>query len=458
MPDHFKPLDRYTLFLLPPSVQDWLPQDHLARYVVDLVGKLDMTPIRASYAGRGSEAYQPEMMVALLFYGYATGTFSSRKLERATYDSVAVRYITANQHPEHDTISNFRLRFLPQVQACFEQILLIAAESGLLKVGRVSIDGTKVKANASKHHALSYGHATKLERRIKNEVQRLMRMAQKADSRERPDGLDIPAELARREDRLKAIDEAKARIREREEQRIAAERAEYERKMNARRERENETGKKTKGRRPKPPSRALDPKAQINLTDEESRIMPSAEGMVQAYNAQAVVDCASQLVLSAEVSQRPTDRTLLADAVAACQALPQELGVVGELLADAGYFSEGNVVLCEAARITPFISFGRESHAGGLARFCMPKDLPDDASPVDRARHRLTTPAGRATYGQRKATAEPVFGTIKQALGFRQFLLRGVEKARGEWKLINAARNIKRMERLRAPGMTAWAW
>jgi transposase len=458
MPDHFKPLDRDTLFLLPPSVQDWLPQDHLARYVVDLVGKLDLTPIRSSYAGRGSEAYQPEMMVALLFYGYATGTFSSRKLERATYDSVAVRFITANQHPEHDTISNFRLRFLGPLEACFEQILLIAAESGLLKVGRVSIDGTKVKANASKHHALSYSHATKLERRIKREVQRLMRMAEKADSSERPDVLDIPAELARREDRLKAIEEAKKRIREREEQRLAAERSEYERKMKVRREREEETGKKTGGRKPKPPSHTIDPKAQINLTDEQSRIMPSSSGMMQAYNAQAVVDCQSQLVLSAEVSQRPTDCTLLADAVTACQALPHELGAVKELLADAGYCSKENVMLCEAASITPFISFGREAHAGGLQRFRKPKELADNATPVDRARHRLKTPEGRAIYGQRKATVEPVFGIVKQTLGFRQFLLRGINKVRGEWKLVNAARNIKRMERLQTRRMTAWAW
>lgn len=458
MADHFKPLDRDTLYLLPPSVQDWLPQEHLARYVVDLVGKLDLTPIRATYAGRGSEAYQPEMMVALLFYGYATGTFSSRKLERATYDSVAVRFIAANQHPEHDTISNFRLRFLEPLQGYFEQILLIAAESGLLKVGRVSLDGTKVKANASKHHALSYAHATKLERRIKNEVRRLMRMAEKADRNERPDGLDIPAELTRREDRLRAIEEAKARIREREMQRIAVAQAGYERKLDARRAREQETGKKIGGSKPKPPSRSIDPKAQINLTDEESRIMPSSDGMMQAYNAQAVVDCQSQLVLSAEVSQRPTDRTLLANAVAACQALPQELGVVNELLADAGYCSEENVLLCEAAGITPFISFGRETHVGGLERFRRPKELAENASPVDRARHRLKTPEGRAVYGQRKATAEPVFGMIKQALGFRQFFLRGVEKVRGEWQLVNAALNIKRMQRMGARGMKAWAW
>jgi transposase len=276
MADHFKPLDRDTMFLLPPSIQDWLPEKHLARFVVDIVAKLDMMPIRQRYSARGSQAYQPEMMVALLFYGYATGTFSSRKLERATYDSVAFRYITANQNPEHDTISDFRRRFLPQLQSFFEQILLIAGESGLLKVGRVSVDGTKIKANASKHHALSYGHATKLERRIKREVEQLMRLAEEADAADVPDGLDIPAELARREERLRVIDEAKERIRKREQERLAAEQATYKKKLDERDQRERETGKKTGGPKPKPPSRGIDPKAQINLTDEESRIMPSS--------------------------------------------------------------------------------------------------------------------------------------------------------------------------------------
>jgi len=338
------------------------------------------------------------------------------------------------------------------------QVLRLCQEAGLVKLGHVAIDGTKVKANASKHHALSYGHATKLERRIKNEVRRLMRMAEKADAAGRPDGLDIPAELARREDRLKAIDEAKVRIREREAQRVAAERAEYERKLEARRQREEETGKKIGGSKPKPPSRALDPKAQINLTDEESRIMPSPDGMIQAYNAQAAVDCQSRLILNAEVSQRPTDRALLVDAVAVCQALPPELGVVTELLADAGYCSEENVLICETAGIVPFISFGREAHAGGLDRFRKPSELADDASPVERARHRLKTPEGRKVYSQRKATVEPVIGIVKQALGFRQFLLRGVDKARGEWKLVTAACNLKRMERLQTRGRTAWAF
>src|SRR5664280_1646038 len=194
---------------MPPSVQEWIPDDHLARFVVDVVAKLNLQPIRSRYSGRGSEAYQPEMMVALLLYGYATGIFSSRRLERATYDSVAFRYIAANQHPEHDTISDFRRRFLSQLEALFTEVLLIAGESGLLKVGRVSVDGTKIRANASKHHALSYGHATKLERRIKAEVTRLMRRAEQADNSEKSDGIDLPAELARREERLRAIDEAR---------------------------------------------------------------------------------------------------------------------------------------------------------------------------------------------------------------------------------------------------------
>jgi transposase len=279
--EHFKPLDRDTLFLMPPSVQEWIPDDHLARFIVDVVAKLDLQPIRSRYAGRGSEAYQPEMMVTLLLYGYATEVFSSRKLERATYDSVAFRYITANQHPEHDTISDFRRRFLAQLEALFAQVLLIAGESGLLKVGRVSVDGTKIRANASKHHALSYGHATKLERRIKAEVTRLMRRAEQADSSDKADGIDIPAELARREERLRAIDEAKARIREREQERIAAEERVYQQRMADREARERETGKKPGGRPPKPPSRGIDPMAQINLTDEESRIMPSSDSMIQ---------------------------------------------------------------------------------------------------------------------------------------------------------------------------------
>ncbi len=433
---------------MPPSVQEWIPDDHLARFVVDVVAKLDVQPIRARYAGRGIAAYQPEMMVALLLYGYATGVFSSRKLERATYDSVAFRYITANQHPEHDTISDFRLRFLPQLAALFAQVLLIASESGLLKVGRVSVDGTKIRANASKHHALSYGHATKLERRIKAEVTRLLRRAEQADSSDKSDGIDIPAELALREERLRVIDEAKTRIREREQERIAAEAHAHEQRMAEREARERETGRKPGGRPPKPPSRGIDPAAQINLTDEESRIMPSSDGMIQAYNAQATVDCNSRLLVDSDVSQRPTDKTLLAPTITTLSQLDAKLGTVTDILADAGYFSAANLALCAKAEMVPYIPNRRERHAGGLLRFQEPAALDPNASIVEATRHRLRTSSGRKIYGERKSTIEPAFGTIKQILGFRQFLLRGIRKVKAEWKIVTTAYNLKKMHKL----------
>lgn len=448
MSDHFRPLDRDTLFLFPPSVQEWLPEDHLARFIAEIVGKLDMRPLRAGYAGRGVEAYQPEMLVALLFYGYATGVFSSRKLERATYDSVAFRYVAANQHPEHDTIATFRRRFLPEVKACFKQILLIAAESGMLKIGRVSIDGTKIKANASKHHALSYAHATKLERRIKNEIERLLRMAEKADVADVPDGMDVPAELARRETRLQAIAQAKERIRIREQDRIAAEQVAHDEKVAERTARERATGKTSRGRKRKRPSRAMNPNAQINLTDDESRIMPSSDGFVQAYNVQAAVDCDSLLLVDVDVSQCPTDRTLLEPAIARLTALPKQLGSFTEVLADAGYFSTSNIEACERRQLTPYISIGREHHAGGLGRFREPPPLREDASAKDRMQHRLRTKQGREIYGQRKATIEPRFGNIKSVHGFRQFSLRGHEKVSGEWQIMGTSYNLKRMHTL----------
>ena len=417
MTGRFRSLDRETLWLLPPSIQDWLPGDHLARFIADVVAKLDLSMIRAQYAGRGSEAYQPEMMIGLLFYGYATGVFSSRKLERATYDSVAFRFLTADQHPEHDTISDFRRRFLPELASLFEQILLIAGESGVLKVGRVSIDGSKVKANASKHSALSYAYATKLEQKIKREVAELMRLAEEADTSETPDGMNLPEELTRRENRLRAIEEAKARIRVREQERIAAEQEAHEAKMKARREKEQRTGKKTTGKKPKRPSRAIDPKAQVNLTDDESRIMPtSGGGFDHAYNAQIAVDCVSRLIVSNDVSQRPTDRTLLVENIEKLGALPPEVGTVTEVLADAGYFSKENVVACVAHEMTPYISDAREPHYLGLRRFRQPPPLKPGASEVERVRHRLRTLEGRAVYALRKSTVEPVIGIVKSVL------------------------------------------
>jgi transposase len=444
MGSNFRALDRDTPFLLPPSLQDWLPEKHLARFIVDVVSQLDLKPIRAQYAGRGSQAYQPEMMLALLCYGYATGVFSSRKLERATYDSVAFRFITANQHPEHDTISDFRRRFLPFVTKLFEDVLRIAAESGVLKVGRVSVDGTKVKANASKHHALSYKHAGDLEQRIKQEVADLLELAEKADNEKNDDGMDIPEEIARREDRLEAIAEAKKRIEEREKARIESEQAEHEEKR-ARWE-EKEKQKMRCGKKPVAPSAEINPQAQINLTDEESRIMPAAGGgFVQGYNAQNAVDCDSRFVVSSFVSQSPNDMSLLEETVQSLNALPEVVGKVAEVLADAGYFSGNNIDLCESASVTPYISDHREPHSLPLQALINQPDLATDANSMDRARHRIRTKEGRKIYALRKSTVEPVFGIIKSATGFRSFLLRTLEKVQAEWRLVCTAYNLRRL-------------
>lgn len=446
----FMEVDRETLYLLPPSLQDWLPEGHLARFVVEIVEQLDLCSLKASYAGRGSQPYNPEMLVALLFYGYATGVFSSRKLERNTYDSVAFRFIAANAHPDHDTIANFRRRFLPQLNSLFVQILLIAHKLKVLKLGCVSLDGSKIKANASKHKALSYEHAGKLEAQIRAEVAELLKKAETADRADLPDGMDIPEELARREKRLTAIATAKAEIEKRAAERHSREQAAYEKKVTERAKKEQATGKKARGKQPKPPKPGPAAKDQVNLTDEESRIMPtSGGGFEQTYNAQAGVDTTSKLIVSAHITQQPNDKQELVPTLNNLAVLPEELGTTTELIADSGYFSETNVDACEEKRITPYIAVDRQSHNQPLLeRFAEPPPLPEDADTVTRMKHRLKTVAGKAMYAQRKITSEPVFGIIKAVIGFRSFLLRGFEAVTGEWNLVCMAYNIKRLHAL----------
>jgi transposase len=447
MKSKFVEVDRETPYLLPPSLQDWLPEKHLARFVVEIVEQLDLRSLKVTYAGRGSQPYNPEMLVALLFYGYATGVFSSRKLERSTYDSVAFRFIAANSHPDHDTIATFRRRFLPQLNKLFAQILLIAHQIEVLKQGNVSLDGSKIKANASKHKALSYEHACKLEEQIKAEVSELLKKAEAADRSDIPDGMDVPEELERREKRLSAITAAKAEIEKRAAERHAREQAAYEKKVAERAKKEQETGKKAKGKAPKPPTPGPLPKDQVNLTDEESRIMPtSGGGFEQTYNAQAGVDTESKLIVSAHVTQNPNDKQELTPTLENLAALPEKLGKATNLIADSGYFSETNVTACEEEKITPYIAVDRQSHnLPLLERFAEPPLLPEDADSVTRMKHRLKTPSGKAIYAQRKVTSEPVFGIIKAVMGFRSFLLRGFEAVKGEWNLVCMAYNIKRL-------------
>ena len=432
---------------MPPAIQDWLPERHLARFIVDIVSQLDLRPLAETYAGKGYKAYHPEILLSMLFYGYATGVFSSRKIEQATYDSVAFRFISANTHPDHDTIATFRKRFLAQLKPLFVEILLLAREMGLLKLGKVSLDGTKVKANASKHHALSWDHANKLEQQLQAEVDELIRLAEQADSEEIPEGMDIPEELCRRQDRLKVIAEAKAKIEERAAQRHEQEQKEYEEKAAERRAKAEASGKKPRGREPKPPTPGPRKNDQVNLTDEESRIMPSSDkGFVQAYNAQAAVDVDTMVIVEAHVSQAPNDKQEITPTLASLNELPEKLGKVDTMLADAGYYSDDNVASSEQSGIEPYIPPNREKHNQPLTeRFTDPAPLPEDAQPIDKMRNKLKTVEGRKVYAQRKNTVEPVFGIIKHVLGFRQFFLRGLEAVSGEWTLVSMAWNLKRM-------------
>ena len=443
----FRPVDRDTGFLFPPSVDEWLPERHLARFVVEVVGGLNLRAMIGSYRGGGEAAYHPHLLLGILVYGYATGVFSSRKLERATYDSVAFRFIAANQHPDHDTIAAFRRRFLPQIEALFVQVLLLAREMGVLQLGTVALDGTKIHANASRHSALSYQHAGQIEAQLRAEVAELLAKAEAADGADLPDGLSIPEELARREQRLAEIARARAAIEARARERHAREQAEYDAKIAARAAKAAATGQKPRGRPPVPPVEGPGSADQVNLTDGESRIMPMpGGGFEQCYNAQACVAAGSLLVVAQNVVQAANDKQQIEPMLDKLAALPPELGQVETLLADTGYFSVANVQACVAADIDPLLAMGRQPHHPPLAeRFAPDPPPPEQPTPLEAMAHRLRTQEGKKLYALRKHTPEPVFGIIKAALGFRQFLLRGLDKVRGEWNLVTMAYNLKRL-------------
>lgn len=432
---------------MPPAVDDWVPESHLARFVVDIVNELDLSAIEKSYAGRGSDAYSPKMMPAFLFYAYAMGVFSSRKIEQATYDSVAFRYVAVNTPPDHDTIASFRKRLLNELKALFTQILVIAHRMVVLKLGSVSLDGTKVKAYASKHHALSWDYACKLQEQLKGESEALLQKADDADQQDVPEGMNIPEEPACRETRLEAIAEAKAQIEQLAAERFAKEEKEHEDKMAARKAKEKESGKKPRGRSPKHPNPGHKSKNQFNLTHSESRIMPShGGGFEQSYNGQAAVDTESMLIVEHHISQQSNEKREITPAIENLSRLPDDLGKVDTLLADTGYFSEANVKQCEANGIVPYIAVERQQHNAPLQeRFTEPEPLSSPSDPVTEMRHRLKTIAGKAIYAKRKCTVETVFGIIKAAMGFRHFLLRGLDRVAGEWNLVCIAYNLKRL-------------
>lgn len=442
-------MDRDQLLVLPPSVDDLLPQDHLARFVVDAVDSLDLSALLARYdaRARGSNPYHPAMMLSLLFYGYTTGTMSSRKIERACQYDLAFRFIACGHAPDHGTIAEFRKRHLADIPALFVQLLALARELGLVKVGTVAIDGTKVKANASKHAAASYRRAKEIEAELRREVERLMRLAEQADNEPLAEGLDIPAEIARREARIAQLQEARRAIEQRHAEELLEQRRE-ELEANLEETRKALAEGRTPPDPPPPPVPAPPPdNMQSNHTDRDSRIMPDKGTFSQAYNAQAAVDTATMLIVGHHLSQKTNDKRELLPAIA---AIAESYGTPTEVLADAGYFSARNIARCP---VDAYIAPGKTRHRRSLdERLRKPAGgtAPADATAAEAMRHKLDTERGRALYRLRKMTVEPAFGILKSAMGLRQFLLRGAEKVAGEWALACLAYNLRRMWTLQA--------
>ena len=458
MGQNFIPDTVNQTLLFPPSLDDWLPEGHLARFLLDVVSALDLSAIYKSYQdkdGRGQAAYAPEMMVRLLLYGYARGVYSSRKIQTRTFEDVAFRYLSGDQHPDHATIAEFRKRPLEALSGLFTQALLLCSEAGLVKLGHVSIDGTKIKANASKHKAMSYKHMNETEARLKQEIDALLAAAEKTDAEEDAQygkdrhGDELPAELQRRESRLQKIGEAKAALEQEAKEKASQQRVEAEQKLAEREEEERRTGKGKRGRKPQAPDpdkAKPDDTAQRNFTDPESRIMPDGANkgsFVQGYNAQIAVDSASQVIVAAEITQETNDKKQLLPMIAQIAAnLEQKPEKVS---ADTGYFSEANVTDEQVKDVDLYVATGRDKHGDVVETSSDPP--PPGASPKEAMREKLRTEAGRTVYKMRKAIVEPVFGQIKEQRGFRRFSLRGKENVSREWKLVCAVSNLLKLFR-----------
>jgi transposase len=445
----FKTVDYEAALDQTVSLREALPANHLARFVVELVAQLDLTGIYERYGARGGEAYAPAVLLALLFYGYATGVFSSRKIEKATYETLPFRFVAGGLHPDHDTLANFRKTFLNEIKALFVQMLLLAQTAGYFKLGNISMDGSKVHANASKSQAVSYQRLLALEVHLRAEVDQLFSLAEQADRHELPEGLNVADEIALRQERLARLAEAKKVLEARAQERQAAEQAAYEAKQRAREAKAKRSGRKPPGRPPTPPSAEPQDKDQYNFTDPESRIMKcsSSAGFEQAYNAQVAVDQESLLIVACSLSNHPNDK---AEAEPPLAALPPDLGTPAAAALDNGFWSEKNLAALAKRHIEPYIATGREPHhKSWQERFAAEPEPPaEDASPQVKMAYKLRTASGQAIYRLRKCTVEPVIGIIKAVLGFRQFSLRGLDAAAGEWALVCLAFNLKRMHTL----------
>jgi len=455
---HFRACTLDQPLLLAPSLQQWLPEEHLARFVADVTEQLDLSAIYAAYDrqdGRGQASYHPLLLTRLLLYGYCVGVASSRAIERATYEDVAFRYLAADQHPDHDTIANFRKQHLATLGGLFVQALQLCQKAGLVKLGHVAIDGTKIQANASKHKAMSYGRMEEAEQKLQAEVEALLRHAEEVDAAEDAQygkgrrGDELPAELARRESRLKKIREAKEALEAEAKQKAEEQKAEAEAKIAARQEQEEQTGQKPRGRAPQVPNAEEakpESSAQRNFTDPESRIMPDGAhkgSFVQAYNAQAAVDSAAQIIVAAEITQQANDKQQLIPMLQ--QVIENVNGKPQVASADTGYCSKANIIEESLQGIDLYVATERQQHGET-------KDIPGDGPPekssvLQQMQAKLKTEAGKAVYKMRKQIVEPVFGYIKEGRGFRRFSFRGLGNVRNEWKLICVTHNLLKLFR-----------
>lgn len=444
----FVSVDHDTPMLLPPDLRDWVPADHIVHFVIDAVKLLDLTSAKINHRGTGSAQYPPSMMLGLLIYSYATGTFSSRKIENLTYENLALRFLTGDTHPDHDSICTFRRENKELLENAFHRILQCAALTQILKVGdiTVAIDGTKILANASKHGAVSHGHAIEQMKLLEDQIAELLAKAEDADSAPLQDGLSIPAEIARREERIEQLKQATAIIEARAAERSHQETEVYRQKLEDRERKQRETGHKPRGKAPAPPKQEPSSKDQYNFTDPESRIMKTGGGFQQCYNAQAAVEVESRLIVGGYVTDAPNDKQQL---IPVLGSISSAAGKIGTTLVDSGYYSAAAVVQVETGGGPQVLAAtGRKKHGRTIAELEVQADPPAPPAEAEIAEEmawRTNTSAGKKLYGLRKETVEPVFGIIKETLGFRRFHLRGLVKVDLEWTLVRLAYNIKRL-------------
>lgn len=452
MTRQFKAVDYEASLQQTVTIAECLPPAHLARFIVSVIAVLDLSTIYAQYAPRGGEPYAPEILLGLLLYGYVSGVFSSRQIERATYESIPFRYIAGGWHPDHDTLATFRKTFLAQIADLFVQVLLVAKEADVLQLGRISLDGSKVHADASKSKAVSYKRLLALEHLLQQEVEELLALSTQAEAGTLPGSMDVQEELVLRRTRLANLAQAKKVLALRAEERYQAEKAAYEAKIQAREARAREEQRKPRGRKPEPPQQqGPRDQDQYNFSDPDSRMMKNStdKGFDQHYNVQVAVEQDSFLIVAHSLSNHPTDRH---EALPTLDAIAPEVGTPEAAALDTGYFSATNITGMEQRGIEPYIATGRDAHhKSWRSRFAESSaPPPEEASPMVKMAYKLKTEIGQEIYKLRKSTVEPVIGIIKEIMGFRQFSLRGLAAAAGEWCLVCLAFNLKRLHVLLA--------